>query len=428
MKLSMSTLCWTLTVVFLMTEIKRTVSQLERRNQHYCVKYSYSRNTVRIYDFQSMNGTIITRLEGKRHYDSHLKCRWYIGAGAFGRVKLTFNKVDLPPQKNRKDVCSDSDHLLIKNSLGRYDRYICPGFQHPEQFISIGRGTYLTFESQGNAILYHKGIQITYEMFKAGKEKCPPGWTCGPENDDGSCSCYHLMNGPNSRVNFKTAQHFCGFSNANLVKIESLRMHEFIKGLVQRFSVSTFWIGLNDIEKEGTYEWIDRSSLFFKNSVMTRNEFNSVTKNCIVQEVLTGSWTPVSCEEEHFYVCEIFSVFDTTVYHVPKRTITAEDVEDIYKSLIIGASVGGGTLLFLICCCYCCCCRKSKNENSQMTDQRSTIPEDQVVSQNFIPPPPPEPTAPPLSELHPMSMQNYPQDTHGLPSYEECMGLQQHQT
>ncbi|XP_033754701.1 uncharacterized protein LOC117337712 [Pecten maximus] len=287
---------WLLTFVlmFVTTEVTEGCSNLT----HHCLN-----RTVRTYDFLAMNGSIITRLPGKNYYTSGMECEWYLDAGANGRVKLTFVKVDLRPE-NHDEKCSEQDHLKIKNSLGRYTRQVCPGV-HAEQFISIGRGTYVTFQSdkreQG---FHHKGIEIRYEMFEPGKRKCPPGWVCGPENHDGTCSCYYVMSGPSSMVDFQTAQKFCGFSNANLVKIDSARMHRFIQGLVLKYSnVAYFWIGLNDIEKEGTFDWIDRSSLFFGNG----GKDNSLTKNCVIQERFTGSWITVSCNEHHLYICEIFS-------------------------------------------------------------------------------------------------------------------------
>ncbi|XP_060075312.1 lymphocyte antigen 75-like isoform X2 [Ylistrum balloti] len=359
-----------------------------------------------------------------------------IDAGAFGRVKLSFVGVDLLPN-SWDEKCSDHDYLTIKNSLGRYASHICPNY-HAEQFISFGRGTYIDFHSDKRKDKFrHKGIEIRYEMFDPDNQDCPPGWVRGPENNDGVSSCFHVMRAPGSRVDFESAQKFCGFSNANLVKIESAAVYDFIKRLMYRSrNVTYFWIGLNDIKEEGTFEWIDRSPLMFYN----RKEGNSETKNCVVQEVATGLWIPVSCQLKHFYVCEIASMYDASVYRVPKRPAKVDKFEEVSNIIKIVAGVGGSLVLVFLCCCccyYCCCRESSSDKNNQTTGQsggqtatQNSIPplptvENQAATQNFIPPPPLEPTAPTFSELQPMAPQSYNRYTDGLPSYEECMGLQE---
>ncbi|XP_021358007.1 lymphocyte antigen 75-like [Mizuhopecten yessoensis] len=421
MKSSRSRLCWLAGLVLIIV-LKQSEVTDGSQSDHMCVKYdNHSRTMMRLYEFQSMTGTIITRLPGFDFYGKNLRCEWYIDAGAYGRVKMTFIDVDLQPNWYLKGKCSEHDHLTLQNSLGRYERHICPEY-HAEQFISFGRGTYVTFQSDSEENeIRRKGIEIRYEMFDPATLKCPPGWTCGPENREGACRCYHVMKAPSSKVDFESAQKFCGFSNANLVKIESREVHNFIERLVfQSNGVTEFWIGLNDIEQEGLFEWIDRSPLSYDQ----RRKENSATDNCVIQEVATGSWVTVPCEERHFYVCEMFSIYDTSVYLVPERALTPEQVDEFMNVMKVLACVGGAILMVIICCCYCCCCRKSStNKNNQPTGQTQNTAGEQAIPLANSPPPAVEPTAPPLSEFQPMAAQGYHGKSDGLPSYEECMGL-----
>ncbi|KAL4233120.1 FRAS1-related extracellular matrix protein 1 [Mactra antiquata] len=81
-----------------------------------------------------------------------------------------------------------------------------------------------------------------------GYTSCPDGWI-----PYGS-SCYFF--GFDQRLPFMSAQHLCIQYGANLVDVGGGREWNFLNGLLRHFAGSTWWIGLNDLEVEGKFEWI----------------------------------------------------------------------------------------------------------------------------------------------------------------------------
>ena len=67
------------------------------------------------------------------------------------------------------------------------------------------------------------------------------------------------------------------------------------------------WIGLNDILVEGTFEWVDRSTLSYTN--WKSGQPNNVTgQNCVWMrrndQTEPGTWDDVVCGGSRAYLCE----------------------------------------------------------------------------------------------------------------------------
>ncbi|XP_074551396.1 C-type lectin domain family 10 member A-like [Halichoeres trimaculatus] len=80
------------------------------------------------------------------------------------------------------------------------------------------------------------------------KKTCPPGWTMF------GCSCYLFSTQEKS---WEESRQDCRATGADLVVIESLEEQEFISKSAKADS----WIGLSDRDDEGTWKWVDGSSL-----------------------------------------------------------------------------------------------------------------------------------------------------------------------
>ena len=58
----------------------------------------------------------------------------------------------------------------------------------------------------------------------------------------------------------------------------------------------SFWIGLNDPDKDGNYKWLDKSNSTY------RNWFNKRIGSCVM--ATSGGWSDENCFSLHSSVCE----------------------------------------------------------------------------------------------------------------------------
>ncbi|XP_051814605.1 CD209 antigen-like protein C [Acanthochromis polyacanthus] len=80
------------------------------------------------------------------------------------------------------------------------------------------------------------------------KKTCPAGWKMF------SCSCYLLSNESGS---WNKSREDCRSKGADLVVINSAEEQTFLS----TFTNKPTWIGLNDIQTEGTWMWVDGTPL-----------------------------------------------------------------------------------------------------------------------------------------------------------------------
>ena len=91
-------------------------------------------------------------------------------------------------------------------------------------------------------LLYH----LLYGIY--GKS-CPEGWLADPYND----RCYKEFS---SKMNWNGAESHCQSFGGDLVSISDEREQKYIVSILSRGSYDYYWIGLNDLVKSGSYEWI----------------------------------------------------------------------------------------------------------------------------------------------------------------------------
>jgi hypothetical protein len=79
------------------------------------------------------------------------------------------------------------------------------------------------------------------------------------------------------------------------------------QGGVEAFDVmqiDNFWIGGNDLEKRGRWEWIDGDDFSFKNWDQ-HQPANDSRSFCVALSLSEGQWEARSCYESKPYVCEL---------------------------------------------------------------------------------------------------------------------------
>ncbi|XP_066530926.1 CD209 antigen-like isoform X2 [Hoplias malabaricus] len=151
----------------------------------------------------------------------------------------------------------------------------------------------------------------TQEMFSkcSGCQKCAQcgeGWTFF------GVSCYYFSS---DELNWRESRNYCTGKGGNLVVITSKEEHDFLSSRIGE----THWIGLNDLDTEGQWMWVNNRPLS-----ETRTEFwlkrknkpnepdnwkseDSSGENCGAlgdENGYTHTWFDASCKKLKKYICE----------------------------------------------------------------------------------------------------------------------------
>ncbi|XP_067371556.1 CD209 antigen-like protein C [Channa argus] len=129
------------------------------------------------------------------------------------------------------------------------------------------------------------------------KKTCPTGWR------KFSCSCYLLSSLSGS---WERGREDCRVKGADLVVIESDEEQTFVLGLTQQPA----WIGLNDKEVEGTWKWVDGTSLiktYWKKDQPDNGGGSSRwgEEDCAhIRNEENTRWNDLSCTASLRWICE----------------------------------------------------------------------------------------------------------------------------
>ena len=94
-------------------------------------------------------------------------------------------------------------------------------------------------------------------------------------------------------INWLDARSSCAIWGGDLTSITTERENNYLNTLITS-SVGDCWIGLNDRSTEGTYTWIDGTSVSYTN--WTGTPPNVTNSDCVqINNDGDGMWESVSC-------------------------------------------------------------------------------------------------------------------------------------
>ena len=95
-------------------------------------------------------------------------------------------------------------------------------------------------------------------------------------------------------INWLDAQSSCAIWGGDLTSITTERENNYLNTLITS-SVGNCWIGLNDRDVEGTYTWIDGTTVSYTN--WTGTPPNTANNDCVqINNAGNGMWESVSCD------------------------------------------------------------------------------------------------------------------------------------
>ena len=138
-----------------------------------------------------------------------------------------------------------------------------------------------------------------------GRNICPLNWKSLGDY------CYQFNVHGAQYKNWVDAEKACtSFNNGSteLISISSAAENVFVLRQLKDMRVSQVWIGLNDRNVEGTYEWSDKSTYTYKNwaplepSVGVAGQISDCT--LIDGNTQNGTWSTSPCFLRRGYICK----------------------------------------------------------------------------------------------------------------------------
>ncbi|XP_006017888.1 C-type mannose receptor 2 isoform X1 [Alligator sinensis] len=114
-------------------------------------------------------------------------------------------------------------------------------------------------------------------------------------------SCYQFNF--QSTLSWREAWNSCEQQGANLLSITEIHEQTYINGLLTGYS-STLWIGLNDLDINGGWQWSDNSPLKYLNWENDQPD-NPSEENCgVIRTESSGGWQNRDCSIALPYACK----------------------------------------------------------------------------------------------------------------------------
>ncbi|XP_069972240.1 hepatic lectin-like [Penaeus vannamei] len=108
-----------------------------------------------------------------------------------------------------------------------------------------------------------------------------------------------------TRLNYFDANKECKKENGKLVAVRDKNMNDLLLALLYKFAVWEALIGLNDMEKEGEWQYVDNTPASYQNWDWN-GWWERYDRNCAVVTINdNGPWRHVNCWNKFYFFCEI---------------------------------------------------------------------------------------------------------------------------
>jgi hypothetical protein len=130
-----------------------------------------------------------------------------------------------------------------------------------------------------------------------------------------SKTCYKLVGNDyrTEKVVRNEAEESCLQYNAHLISIHDFKTNQIILNFTKAGTVSNqfIWLGLNSLDKRGTYKWSDGSTVNYLNFQIKSENATTVKplianqlERCVAFDVEHGFWVYHRCGQENRYYCQ----------------------------------------------------------------------------------------------------------------------------
>ncbi|XP_045191039.2 perlucin-like [Mercenaria mercenaria] len=148
--------------------------------------------------------------------------------------------------------------------------------------------------------MFNVNAFVFVSIFCASVESgCPPGWVSH------ASSCYHFSHDTEEWIG---AVDICRELGGQLVEIEDAAEDQFILSQARKRGDS-FWIALSDIQKEGTWVWMNSKTPLapgdYTHWENGQPDNDDGDENCVnLEDNFNNLWNDFPCHEIINYICE----------------------------------------------------------------------------------------------------------------------------
>lgn len=133
-------------------------------------------------------------------------------------------------------------------------------------------------------------------------------------------------------LSWKDAQLECKKMGGNLAMPKTKELSDFIVSFATKYNLNGLWLGATDEEKEGTWKWVDGTSITFNN--WNTGEPNNVGGNEHYMEIYTSSglWNDLPNNKTsavNGFICELDRITDIKLYKKIDDELFLINIEDI---------------------------------------------------------------------------------------------------
>ncbi|XP_078616532.1 echinoidin-like [Branchiostoma floridae x Branchiostoma japonicum] len=125
---------------------------------------------------------------------------------------------------------------------------------------------------------------------------CPLYWY--PHNGN----CYRFFG---VAMSWHEAEALCNMYGGHIASISSSEENTFVFHFISPFERA--WIGLNDVDKEGTFVWSDGTDETFTNWAPNQPDNANAGEHCgeFYNNAAPGQWNDLPCNQDRPFMCKL---------------------------------------------------------------------------------------------------------------------------
>nr|XP_054765362.1 perlucin-like protein [Lytechinus pictus] len=124
------------------------------------------------------------------------------------------------------------------------------------------------------------------------------GWLTFEKNQ------YLLVDGPNFRT-YSDAINYCRSLGGDLAVITSNEQNAFLNTFTLKHGDFNYWIGLNDLDGDGIYTWINRTTMSGYSNLRAVSQRPAGPGECIrLRAKHDGQWDEANCTDLRRHICQ----------------------------------------------------------------------------------------------------------------------------
>lgn len=133
---------------------------------------------------------------------------------------------------------------------------------------------------------------------------------------------------------YREAELFCQGRGGHLAMPKDAASNRAIAGYITDAGLSRTYIGMNDLEREGHFVYVERSPMTTFSRWREGEPNNAYDDEDCVEMVSSGEWVDVACHLTMYFVCEFDkdNVWASLTNHIIKATGPLKNPVIIYSS------------------------------------------------------------------------------------------------